>query len=109
MGRGFFNGSKEGYEKGYSDGLEGRPKSPIGRASEALAHALRPRGYTETFLKEYARGYAEGLRQKNHHQLQKPQASFYQEQFYKEQYFKSRATRSKDLAANKEREEGRGR
>lgn len=92
MGRGFFNGSREGYEKGYSDGLEGRPRKPVGTVAELAAHAIRPKSYTETFVKEYSRGYSEGSRQKSAPPRQA--RSFYQEQFFKDQYFKSLRQRS---------------
>lgn len=88
MGRGFFDGSAEGYAKGHSDGLNGRPKSPVGSFSEAAAHAVRPKSYTETFVKEYGRGYADGTRQKN--APPKRETSFYQEQYYKEEYFRNK-------------------
>lgn len=97
MGRGFFNGSAEGYAKGHSDGLNGRPKSPVGSFSEAVAHAVRPKSYTETFVKEYGRGFVDGTRQRN--APPKPERSFYQEQYYKDQYFKNRrAEKSKEGA-----------
>lgn len=86
--RGFFDGSAEGYEKGLSDGLAGRPKKPVATVAELAAHAVRPKSYTESFVKGYSRGHAEGLRQRN--QPPKPAESFYQERFFKDQCFKNR-------------------
>ncbi len=88
MGRGFFDGSAEGYEKGRADGLAGRPKVPVGSLPELAAHAVRPKSYTETFVKAYSRGHADGNRQKN--APPPPVQSFYQERFFKEQYFKAK-------------------
>lgn len=88
MGRGFFDGSTEGYEKGLSDGLAGRPKKPVATVKELAAHAVRPKCYTETFVKGYSLGHAEGIRQRR--SPPKPAASFYQERFFKDQYFKNK-------------------
>ena len=60
--RGILNGSKEGYEKGFDDGADGRPRKAIGSIGEAFAHAVRPKSYTETFLRAYGRGYDDGNR-----------------------------------------------
>ena len=65
MRRGVFNGSKEGYEKGFGDGLEGRPRKAVGSVRETFAHAIRPKSYTETFLRAYGKGYDDGNRKRN--------------------------------------------
>ena len=56
---GFTNGSKDGYEKGFADGLGGRSKNPV-PLSAALSQALRPQSYTESFLEGYAEGWSDG-------------------------------------------------
>jgi hypothetical protein len=58
------NGSKDGYERGYSDGLAGQRKNPIG-VLEALRQALRPESYTDSFLKGYSQGWIDGNRKRN--------------------------------------------
>lgn len=55
----YFNGSKDGYEAGFSDGENGRGRNPI-PLSSALKHALHPENYTETFLNGYAQGWVDG-------------------------------------------------
>ena len=60
----YFNGSKDGYDKGYADGLAGKDKNPVPLKS-ALSHALRPEGYTESFLDGYAEGWRDGNRKRN--------------------------------------------
>lgn len=86
--RGFFDGTEEGYAKGLSDAMAGLPKKPVATVAELAAHAVRPKSYTETFVKAYSRGHADGIRQRS--QPPKPAASFYQEQFFREQYFKNK-------------------
>ena len=65
MGRGFFNGSAEGYDKGLRDALADRPKKAVDSVRETFAHAVRPQSYTQTFLKAYGRGYDDGKRKRN--------------------------------------------
>ena len=65
MGRGFFNGSAEGYDKGLRDALADRPKKAVDSVRETVAHAVRPQSYTQTFLKAYGRGYDDGNRKRN--------------------------------------------
>ena len=62
--RGIFNGSKEGYEKGLADGVGGRPRKAIDSVGEAFAHAVRPKSYTETFLRAYGKGHDDGNRKR---------------------------------------------
>lgn len=58
------NGSKDGYEKGFSDASAGLKSNPVPLKS-ALAHALRPQAYTETFLEGYKKGWTDGNRKRN--------------------------------------------
>ncbi len=60
----YFNGSKDGYEKGFADGLAGRKKNPV-PLKDALSHAVRPEGYTESFLDGYSEGWIDGNRKRN--------------------------------------------
>lgn len=60
----YLNGSKDGYDKGFSDGVAGREKNPV-PLKDALSHAVRPQGYTETFLSGYADGWKDGNRKRN--------------------------------------------
>lgn len=60
----YFNGSKDGYDKGYADGLAGRSKNPV-PLKDALSHVIRPSGYTDSFLDGYADGWKDGNRKRN--------------------------------------------
>ncbi|OQX19609.1 MAG: hypothetical protein BWK76_04130 [Desulfobulbaceae bacterium A2] len=61
---GLTNGSKDGYEKGFRDGLAGRPSNPCGPL-DAFKQALHPKNYTETFLDGYHQGWKDGNRKRN--------------------------------------------
>lgn len=60
----YVNGSKDGYEKGFSDGIEGKEKSPV-ELQNLLRHVISPNEYTDTFLKGYAEGWKDGNRKRN--------------------------------------------
>lgn len=60
----YFNGSKDGYDKGYADGLAGRPKNPVPLKS-ALSQAVHPESYTSSFLDGYSEGWRDGNRKRN--------------------------------------------
>lgn len=63
MRRGFFDGSAEGRAKGFADGRNGSPRKAVVNLAELAAHAIRPKSYTETYLKGYAAGYREGAKE----------------------------------------------
>jgi hypothetical protein len=60
----YFNGSSDGYEKGYADGLAGSKYNPV-TLKNALAQAIRPATYTDTFLEGYKKGWTDGNRKRN--------------------------------------------
>lgn len=60
----YLNGSKDGYDKGFADGLAGRPKNPVPLTS-ALSQAVRPEAYTASFLDGYSEGWRDGNRKRN--------------------------------------------
>jgi hypothetical protein len=61
---GFINGSKDGYNKGYKDGLAGNPSNPVSLI-EGFKQALRPESYTDTFLSGYHEGWSDGNKKRN--------------------------------------------
>lgn len=109
MRRGVFNGSKEGYDKGFGDGLAGRPKKAVDSVRETFAHAIRPKSYTETFLRAYGKGYDDGNRKRN-----QVKAEEYRKD-WKPRYRPSTPERISGLEAAqkdakaKERQDGKGR
>ena len=62
---GYFNGSKEGYDKGFSDGVSGRSKASVSSFSQLFSQALHPQSYTESFMDGYREGWADGNRKRN--------------------------------------------
>lgn len=58
------NGSKDGYDKGYNDGLAGKKKDPVSLL-EGMKQALRPQTYTQTYLSGYGEGWADGNKKRN--------------------------------------------
>lgn len=62
---GFFNGSKDGYEKGYDDGLAGHSKQSVSTLSDLVSHVVRPSGYTDSFIDGYNEGWRDGNRKRN--------------------------------------------
>ncbi|AGX88735.1 hypothetical protein [Candidatus Symbiobacter mobilis] len=60
----YTNGSKDGYNLGYSDALAGKKKNPVSLL-EGMKQALRPQTYTETFLDGYSQGWRDGNRKRN--------------------------------------------
>lgn len=60
----YLNGSKDGYDKGYADGKAGKKSNPVPLLS-AFKHAVRPEGYTDSFLDGYRKGWTDGNRKRN--------------------------------------------
>jgi hypothetical protein len=58
------NGSKEGYQRGFSDGSGGKSNNPM-PIIEGFKQALRPQSYTDTYLSGYSSGWTDGNRKRN--------------------------------------------
>jgi hypothetical protein len=59
------NGSKDGYEKGFKDGVEGKPSNPISSLTDLITHTTRPESYSDTHRQGYDQGWEHGHRKKN--------------------------------------------
>lgn len=59
-----FNGSRDGYERGFRDGVEGRPKQPVSGLKALIGHVIRPPQYTESYLAGYSSGWVDGNRKR---------------------------------------------
>lgn len=53
------NGSKDGYDKGFEDGKNGKDKNPVPLSSVAK-HIFRTENYNSEFIKQYAIGWEAG-------------------------------------------------